>query len=73
MLALYEALYRLAAFDEQPANIIELLFFGGLTIEETAEITNLSPATVKRKWNMAKTWLLRELTKTLSNQLFNAP
>lgn len=63
LLALDEALTRLAAFDPQQARIIELRFFGGLTVTETAEVLDISPATVKRDWNMAKSWLTRELRK----------
>lgn len=57
ILALDESLNRLAAFDEQQSRIVELRFFGGLTIEETAEILQISPATVKREWALAKAWL----------------
>ena len=57
LLALDEALTRLAAVDQQQARIVELRYFGGLTIEETAEAMNLSPATVKREWAMARAWL----------------
>ncbi len=62
LLALNEALNRLAALDERQSEIIELKFFGGLTIEEVSEMMSLSPATVKREWNMAKAWLLKELS-----------
>lgn len=62
LLALHEALTRLATLDERQSQIIELRFFGGLKIEEVADVLQISPATVKREWNMAKTWLLRELT-----------
>jgi RNA polymerase sigma-70 factor (ECF subfamily) len=61
VLALDEALTRLAALDEQQAKIVELRYFGGLTIEETAETLEISPATVKRQWTLARTWLRREL------------
>ncbi len=61
LLALDEALERLAALDSQHARIVELRFFGGLTIEETAETLGISPATVKRAWTMARAWLHREL------------
>jgi RNA polymerase sigma-70 factor, ECF subfamily len=63
LLALDEGLTRLAAFDPQQSRIIELRFFGGLTVTETAEVLDISPATVKRDWNMAKAWLTRELCK----------
>jgi len=55
------ALARLAALDADQARIVELRFFGGLSIEETAEAMALSPATIKRHWTLAKAWLLREL------------
>ena len=63
LLALDEALTRLAALDPRQARIIELRFFGGLTVEETAQVLGISPATVKRDWNMAKAWLNREVRK----------
>ena len=61
LLALDEALERLAALDPEQARLVELRFFGGLTVEETAEAMNISPATVKRHWTVAKAWLSREL------------
>jgi RNA polymerase sigma factor (sigma-70 family) len=51
----------LATFDPQQSRIVELRFFGGLTIEQTAEALGLSPATIKREWRSAKTWLYQEL------------
>jgi RNA polymerase sigma factor (TIGR02999 family) len=68
LLALDEALTRLATLDPQQARIIELRFFGGLTVEETAEVLSISPATVKRDWNMAKAWLTREVRKEKSGE-----
>jgi len=65
LVALDEALTRLAALDSQPSRIVELRFFGGLSIEETAEVLRISPATVKREWTMAKAWLHCALTKTV--------
>jgi RNA polymerase sigma factor (TIGR02999 family) len=59
--ALHEALERLAAMDPARARLVELRYFGGLTIEETAEALGLSPATVKRGWALARAWLAREL------------
>jgi RNA polymerase sigma factor (TIGR02999 family) len=56
-----DALTRLEALDERQARIVEMRFFGGLTIEETSQSLNISPATVKRDWLMAKAWLAREL------------
>jgi|SRR6516225_902071 len=55
------ALQRLAAIDPRPVQIVELRYFGGLSIEEAAEVLKLSPITVIRRWNFAKAWLLREL------------
>jgi len=62
VVALDEALNRLAEIDEQQGKIVELRFFSGLTVEETAEVLGISPATVKRDWSMAKAWLHREIT-----------
>jgi RNA polymerase sigma factor (TIGR02999 family) len=61
-LALDTALKKLEALDPPQARIVELRFFGGLTVEETAEVVHASPATVKREWAIAKGWLYRELT-----------
>ncbi len=61
ILALDEALSSLAALDARQARVVELRFFGGLTVEETAEATGVSPATVKRDWTLARAWLKREL------------
>ena len=61
MIALDAALIRLAALDPSHARVVDLRYFGGLTIEETAEAMNISPATVKRYWTLARAWLLREL------------
>lgn len=61
LLALDEAMRRLAEFDPQQSKIVELRFFGGLTIEETAHVIGISPATVKREWTMAKAWLFRRM------------
>ena len=63
LLELNQALDRLSGLDERQGRIIELRFFGGLTVEEVADVLQVSPATVKRDWDMAKTWLLRELSK----------
>jgi RNA polymerase sigma factor (TIGR02999 family) len=62
VLALHEALGRLAAFDEGQERLVELRYFGGLTIEETAEVLGVSVATVKRDWVSARAWLLREMS-----------
>ena len=61
LLALDVALSRLETLDHQQARIVELRFFGGLSVEETAEALSISPATVKRHWAVARAWLLREL------------
>jgi RNA polymerase sigma factor (TIGR02999 family) len=61
LIALDQALERLAVLDAEQARLVELRFFGGLTIEETAEAMNISPATVKRHWTVACAWLAREL------------
>ena len=61
LIALDQALERLAALSEEQARLVELRFFGGLTIEETAEAMEISPATVKRHWTVACAWLAREL------------
>jgi RNA polymerase sigma-70 factor, ECF subfamily len=62
VLALNEALERLAQFDARKAQIIELRYFGGLSVEETAAALDVSDITVKREWAKAKAWLYRELT-----------
>lgn len=62
IVALDDALARLAELDERQSQVIELRFFGGLSIEETAEVMKLSPATVKRDWTIARAWLYRELS-----------
>lgn len=56
-----DALTRLAALDEDLARVVEIRFFGGLSIEEAAEALHVSPATVKRRWSLARAWLVREL------------
>jgi DNA-directed RNA polymerase specialized sigma24 family protein len=63
VLALDDVLNELAEMDEQQGRIVELRFFGGLTIEETAGVLEVSPATVKRDWNVAKAWLSRAMKK----------
>ncbi|HEV7474782.1 MAG TPA: ECF-type sigma factor, partial [Pyrinomonadaceae bacterium] len=62
LLALDEALGGLAKIDERKSQIVELRFFGGLSVEETAEVMRLAPITVIREWNKAKAWLYRELS-----------
>jgi RNA polymerase sigma factor (TIGR02999 family) len=61
LLALDEALTRLAGFDAEHARIVELRFFAGLSIEDCADTMGISPATVKRGWSMARAWLKREM------------
>lgn len=61
LVALDEALERLQALDERQARVVELRYFGGLSIEETAAALELSPATVKREWTMARAWLHGQL------------
>lgn len=61
LIDLDEALQKLSEQDELQSRIVELRFFGGLTIEETAEVVKLSPATVKREWAMARAWLFRRM------------
>lgn len=63
VVALDRALERLAEADESQARLVELRFFGGLTLEEIAAVSNISHATVKRRWRLARAWLFRELTE----------
>jgi len=63
MVALDDALEGLAAFDRRKCRVVELRYFGGLSVEETAEVLKVSPETVARDWRLARTWLLRELSK----------
>lgn len=67
ILALNDALEELARMDEQQSRIVELRYFGGLSIEETATVTGVSPATVKREWAMAKAWLQTQIKRTYAN------
>lgn len=62
LLALEDALTGLGRFDDRKARVVEMRFFGGLSVEETAEVLKVSPGTVMRDWRLAKVWLLRELT-----------
>jgi RNA polymerase sigma factor (TIGR02999 family) len=64
LIALDEALERLHAWSERRCRIVECRFFGGLSLEETAEVIGISPATVKREWALARAWLNRELGAT---------
>jgi RNA polymerase sigma factor (TIGR02999 family) len=62
LVALDDALKSLAAIDERKSKVVELRFFGGLSVEETAEVLQVSPDTVMRDWRLAKVWLLKELS-----------
>ena len=64
VLALDDALSALAKIDPRKGRVVELRFFGGLSVEETAEVLQISPETVLRDWRMAKTWLFRELGRS---------
>jgi RNA polymerase sigma-70 factor (ECF subfamily) len=63
LVALNDALQTLAAMDERKSRVVELRFFGGLSVKETAEVLQISPETVMRDWKFAKVWLHRELSK----------
>jgi RNA polymerase sigma factor (TIGR02999 family) len=63
LVALDDALQALAVVDARKSQVVELRFFGGLTVEEIAEALQISSDTVTRDWNLAKVWLLRELSK----------
>jgi len=63
LVALDDALKALAAVDERKSKVVEMRFFGGLSIEETAEVLKVSSETVQRDWRLAKVWLLRELSE----------
>jgi RNA polymerase sigma factor (TIGR02999 family) len=62
LIALDEALDKLAALDERKSQVVEMRYFGGLSVEETAEVLKVSPITVMRDWRYAKAWLAREIT-----------
>lgn len=68
LLALNDALEKLAELDARQAKVVELRYFGGLGIEEIAEVLQTSPATVKRDWTMAKAWLAVQLSGDVSNE-----
>lgn len=67
LVALDDALNALASCDRRKSDVVELRFFGGLTVEETAEALKVSPETIKRDWRLAKAWLLRELKRGSSH------
>src|SRR6266581_2345133 len=68
LIAVDELLTRLASLDPQGSRIVELRFFAGLSLEETAEVTGLSTAKVRREWSAAKAWLTREMSKFRGNE-----
>jgi RNA polymerase sigma factor (TIGR02999 family) len=68
LIALDDALNDLAQVAPQQGRVVELRYFGGLSIEETAEVLGISPATVKREWTMAKAWLHREISRNSSQE-----
>ena len=68
LIALDEALDELERIDSQQRQIVELRYFGGLSIEETAQVLGVSPATVKRDWRMARAWLHRELSPAAEDE-----
>jgi RNA polymerase sigma factor (TIGR02999 family) len=70
ILALNDALDELSRLDSRQGRVVELRFFAGLSIEETAEVMNLSPASIKREWNTARAWLFRAMTR---NQTIRGP
>jgi len=68
LVALDDALNALAAVDPRKGQVVELRYFGGLSVEETAEVLKVSPDTVMRDWKVAKLWLLRELEKGMTRE-----
>jgi RNA polymerase sigma factor (TIGR02999 family) len=69
LVALDEALEGLAAVDQRKSRVVELRYFGGLSVEETAEVLRVSPITVMRDWSLAKAWLYRALNKEAGNAI----
>jgi len=67
LIALDDALNALASLDERQCRIVELRFFGGLSIDETSQVLEISPATVKREWATARLWLLREISRSVED------
>ena len=67
VIAVDDALKALATFDARKSQIVELRYFGGLSVEETAEVLGLAPITVMREWNKSKAWLYRELSKSVAS------
>ena len=68
MIALDDALESLAAIDPRKSQVVEMRFFGGLSVDETAETLQVSPETVLRDWRLAKVWLLREMSGETSDE-----
>jgi RNA polymerase sigma-70 factor, ECF subfamily len=68
VLALDEALNQLELLDSQKSRIVELRYFGGLSLEETAEVLNISPSTVQREWRRARTWLYRMISEGTADE-----
>jgi RNA polymerase sigma factor (TIGR02999 family) len=68
LVALDEALKRLAEADPRKSQIVELRYFGGLSVEETAEALKVAPRTVRREWSLARAWLYRELSKRVTSE-----
>jgi len=68
LVALDEALKRLAEFSHRQSRVVELSFFGGLSVEETAEMLGISPKTVKREWSVARAWLFRQLKGEVNDE-----
>jgi len=63
LIALDEALQALAQFDQRKAQVVEMKFFGGMSVEETADVLKISVRTVMREWSLARAWLLREMSR----------
>jgi RNA polymerase sigma factor (TIGR02999 family) len=68
LIAIDDALVRLSEFDARKGKVVELRFFGGLTVEEIAEVLGTSPRTVKREWSLARAWLYTELMRTAPHE-----
>ena len=68
LVALDEALKRLAEFSHRQSRVVELRYFGGLSVEETAEVLGISPKTVKREWSVAKAWLFRQIKEEVDGE-----
>ena len=73
LIALDEALTRLSEFDERQSRVVEMKFFAGLTIDEIAEALDISTATVKREWHVARAWLHKELRTQIGVDAMCAP